>query len=45
MNLSILPKDLPKPKDDGASNHLTNKQIFWGQDRLDFLEDFVDKNL
>jgi len=27
MNLSILPKDLPKPKDDGACNHLTNKQI------------------
>ena len=27
MNLSILPKDLPKPKDDGACNHLTNKQV------------------
>ena len=27
MNLSILSKDLPKPKDDGACNHLTNKQI------------------
>ena len=27
MNLSILPKDLPKPKDDGSCNHLTNKQI------------------
>ena len=27
MNLSILPKDLPKPKDDGACNHLTNEQI------------------
>ena len=27
MNLSILPKDLPKPRDDGACNHLTNKQI------------------
>ena len=27
MNLSILPKNLPKPKDDGACNHLTNKQI------------------
>ena len=27
MNLSIFPKDLPKPIDDGACNHLTNKQI------------------
>ena len=27
MNLSILPKDLPKPKDDGACNHLMNKQV------------------
>ena len=27
MKLSILPKDLPKPKDDGACNHLTNKQV------------------
>ena len=27
MNLSVLPKDLPKPRDDGACNHLKNKQI------------------
>ena len=27
MNLSVLPKDLPKPIDDGACNHLKNKQI------------------
>ena len=26
MNLSILPKDLPKPIDDGACNHLKKKQ-------------------
>ena len=27
MNPSILPKNLSKPKDDEACNHLTNKQI------------------
>ena len=27
MNLSTLPKDLPRPLDDGACNHLKNKQI------------------
>ncbi len=27
MNLSIFPKDLPKPVDDGACNHLMNKKI------------------
>ena len=27
MNLSVLPKDLPKPIDDGACNHLKNQQI------------------
>ena len=27
MNLSTLPKDLPRPIDDGACNHLKNKRI------------------
>ena len=28
----------------GSPTYVVNKEIFWGQDRLDFLEEFVDKN-
>ena len=29
----------------GSPTYVVNKEIFWGQDRLDLLEEFVDKNL
>ena len=28
----------------GSPTYVVNKEIFWGQDRLDFLEEFIDKN-
>ena len=29
----------------GSPTYVVNKEIFWGQDRLDLLEEFVAKNL
>ena len=29
----------------GSPTYVVNKEIFWGQDRLDLLEEYVNKNL